>query len=48
MAARYAELTLWGTVHIWHEPQLRPEHERWRNKAGDSLVGCFGHSRRLT
>jgi Ser/Thr protein kinase RdoA (MazF antagonist) len=38
VAERYAELTLWGTAHIRYEPQLRLEHEKWRNAAGDNLV----------
>jgi Ser/Thr protein kinase RdoA (MazF antagonist) len=41
MAARYAELSLWGTAHIWYEPPMRVEHEKWRNAAGDNLVRYF-------
>ncbi len=38
MAARYADLTLWGTYFIRREPAMRVQHEEWRNKAGDDLA----------
>ncbi len=41
VAAQYATMVLWSTVFIGSDPEMRAEHEAWREKDGNKLLRYF-------
>ncbi len=44
MAAQYATMVLWASLFIQHDPAMRPEHEKWRERDGNKLLRYFDRS----
>ena len=41
MAAQYATMVLWASLFIKHDPAMRVEHEKWRERDGKKLLRYF-------
>ena len=41
MAAQYATMVLWASMFIKHDPAMRAEHEKWRERDGRKLLRYF-------
>jgi Ser/Thr protein kinase RdoA (MazF antagonist) len=43
MAGQYAQLLIWASAFIRHDPARRTQHEAWRNREGNNLLRYFMH-----
>lgn len=41
MAAQYATMVLWASAFIKHDPAMKAEHEKWRDRDGNKLLRYF-------